>query len=135
MRSSHGSFCINPNRESDQRKQQNRLAQREFRQRKQAYVKELEVRVNLLARSKDEQLEGMKVTIRTLVEENQQLREVLGHLGRFIGSGLGGCLPEIGLSPLGQLVMGDLGAEMHSRENPELTQAYSPIAALKTLAS
>ncbi|SCZ88758.1 BZ3500_MvSof-1268-A1-R1_Chr2-1g04618 [Microbotryum saponariae] len=86
-------------KESAQRKQQNRLAQREFRQRKQAYVKELEVRVNLLARSKDDQLEGMKLTIRTLLDENQELREVLGHLGRFIGSGLGGCLPEIGLSP------------------------------------
>ncbi|ORY84074.1 hypothetical protein BCR35DRAFT_303120 [Leucosporidium creatinivorum] len=81
----------------DQRKIQNRIAQREFRQRKQQYIKDLEARVELASSSRDEQLEQMRGAIKGLIDENQRLRELLAGVGGFIGSGLGGVLPTIGV--------------------------------------
>lgn len=46
------------------RKLQNRVAQREFRQRKLQYVKDLEARVEFLSSSKDDQLEALKALLR-----------------------------------------------------------------------
>ena len=40
------------------------MAQREFRQRKLQYVKELESRVEFLSSSKDDQLEALKAMLR-----------------------------------------------------------------------
>ncbi|GAA5886098.1 hypothetical protein JCM6882_004264 [Rhodosporidiobolus microsporus] len=79
------------------RKAQNRIAQREFRQRKQQYVKELEAKVALHEMGRDEQVERMVNALKLLLEENQQLRTLLGHLSGFIGEGIGSCLPRIGL--------------------------------------
>ncbi|CEQ39650.1 SPOSA6832_01191, partial [Sporobolomyces salmonicolor] len=81
--------------ESD-RKAQNRIAQREFRQRKQAYIKELEAKVQLHELGRDEQLERLTEGIKSLLDENQQLRHLLQGVSAFIGEGLGGALPRLG---------------------------------------
>ncbi|GAA5971920.1 hypothetical protein JCM21900_001321 [Sporobolomyces salmonicolor] len=82
-------------KESD-RKAQNRIAQREFRQRKQAYIKELEAKVQLHELGRDEQLERLTEGIKSLLDENQQLRHLLQGVSAFIGEGLGGALPRLG---------------------------------------
>lgn len=51
-------------RGASQRKIQNRVAQREFRQRKLQYVKDLEARVEFLSGSRDTQLEALKAMLR-----------------------------------------------------------------------
>ncbi|BGO99790.1 hypothetical protein NBRC10513v2_004018 [Rhodotorula toruloides] len=78
------------------RKAQNRIAQREFRQRKQAYVKELEAKAAMMELSRDEQFNRFSEAFRTLLEENQKLRSMLQTLSGFIGEGLGGALAKIG---------------------------------------
>ncbi len=52
--------------ETKDRKAQNRVAQREFRQRKVQYVKDLEARVALLESSKDDQTDSYRVGIKAL---------------------------------------------------------------------
>ncbi|GAA5965362.1 hypothetical protein JCM3765_004871 [Sporobolomyces pararoseus] len=81
-------------KESD-RKAQNRIAQREFRQRKQAYIKELEAKVKMQELGKDEQVERLGEAVRTLLDENDRLRQLLAGLSGFIGEGLGGALPRL----------------------------------------
>lgn len=56
---------LNPSK----RAQQNRVAQRSFRQRKEAYIKDLELKVNELKATKD--------TIEALRQENLQLRDYI----------------------------------------------------------
>lgn len=56
---------------------QNRLAQREFRQRKQAHVKELEARVEFLSSSKDSQIEQIRAALQGVKKENKLLRNLL----------------------------------------------------------
>lgn len=81
------------------RKAQNRIAQREFRQRKQQYIRALEARVELLSTDHDEQVDRLRFALRGLLSENNTLRSLLGSLGRFIGEGLlGGPLQQAGLS-------------------------------------
>ncbi|GAA6059056.1 hypothetical protein JCM10212_001281 [Sporobolomyces blumeae] len=82
-------------READ-RKIQNRIAQREFRQRKQAYIKELEAKVKLQEMNRDEQIGRYSNAVRTLLKENQRLRELLAGVSGFINEGLGGALPRLG---------------------------------------
>ncbi|GAA6006935.1 hypothetical protein JCM10207_009145 [Rhodosporidiobolus poonsookiae] len=79
------------------RKEQNRIAQREFRQRKQAYIKELEGKVSLYEMGRDEQTDRLQKALKLLIEENQQLRSLLATVSGFIGEGIGGVLPRIGL--------------------------------------
>ncbi|KAK4049464.1 hypothetical protein OIO90_005415 [Microbotryomycetes sp. JL221] len=81
----------------DLRKQQNRRAQRDFRQRKQQYIKELEAKVALQGTARDEQIELLGKAIEQLVEENTKLRELLAGVTGFIGEGLGGYLPRLGM--------------------------------------
>lgn len=68
------------------RKVQNRIAQREFRQRKQAYVKELEAKLNYLSQDKNVQDDVMQSYVAALVQENKTLRGVVSTLGSLLGS-------------------------------------------------
>ncbi|GAA6016693.1 hypothetical protein JCM11491_000209 [Sporobolomyces phaffii] len=77
------------------RKAQNRIAQREFRQRKQAYIKELEGKVKLHELGRDEQVERLTDAVHVLLAENENLRQLLAGLSGFIGEGLGGVLPRL----------------------------------------
>ncbi len=78
---------------SSQRKAQNRIAQREFRQRKQEYIRALECRVELLSSEHDVQVDRLRWLLRQLLVENNQLRAVLGLLSSFVGDrGMGGFL-------------------------------------------
>ncbi|KDN44360.1 hypothetical protein K437DRAFT_138437 [Tilletiaria anomala UBC 951] len=75
------------------RKAQNRIAQREFRQRKQEYIRALECRVELLSTDHDTQVDRLRWLLRQLLIENNQLRAVLGLLSSFVGEkGMGGFL-------------------------------------------
>ncbi|PWY98437.1 hypothetical protein BCV70DRAFT_201751 [Testicularia cyperi] len=81
------------------RKEQNRAAQREFRQRKQQYIRALEARVELLSSDHDTQVDRLRYALRHLLAENNSLRTMVGNLAHFIGKrSLGGCLAESGMS-------------------------------------
>ncbi|KAK8861477.1 hypothetical protein IAR55_002298 [Kwoniella newhampshirensis] len=80
------------------RKAQNRIAQREFRLRKQQYVRDLEARVEVLSGDKEERVELMTLLVRNLLKENKELRGMVQSMAAFIGEGMGSCLPRLGLS-------------------------------------
>jgi hypothetical protein len=65
------------------------------RQRKQQYIKDLEARLELLESAPNEQLDQLRVGIRALLDENQQLRTLLASLASFIGEGLGSVVPKL----------------------------------------
>ncbi|KAJ7904361.1 hypothetical protein B0H14DRAFT_3079243 [Mycena olivaceomarginata] len=75
----------NPNSQAA-RRDQNRIAQREFRLRKQQKIRDLETRA----------VNDLKDMLKDLMEENQTLRTLLRSLGAFIGDGAGGLLPKLG---------------------------------------
>ncbi|BEJ14272.1 hypothetical protein CspHIS471_0400390 [Cutaneotrichosporon sp. HIS471] len=81
------------------RKAQNRIAQREFRLRKQQYIRDLEARVEILSGDKDERIELMLLLVRNLLHENKELRNMVKNMSQFFGEGLGSCLPRLGLTP------------------------------------
>ncbi|KLT41941.1 hypothetical protein CC85DRAFT_302818 [Cutaneotrichosporon oleaginosum] len=105
------------------RKAQNRIAQREFRLRKQQYIRDLEARVEILSGDKDERIELMLLLVRNLLHENKELRNMIKNMSQFFGegklplslfaaklawhpinsmltaAGLGSCLPRLGLTP------------------------------------
>ncbi|THH09057.1 hypothetical protein EW145_g2272 [Phellinidium pouzarii] len=85
----------NPN-SAAARRDQNRIAQREFRLRKQQRIRDLEARVEILSGSKDQTFSELRNIVRDLMQENQTLRNLLRSLGNYIGDGLGGILPSIG---------------------------------------
>jgi hypothetical protein len=85
----------NPNSQAA-RRDQNRIAQREFRLRKQQRIRDLEARVELLSGGKDEALGEMRNILKDLMTENQTLRNLLKNLAGFIGDGAGGLLPKLG---------------------------------------
>ncbi|KAJ7179824.1 hypothetical protein C8R43DRAFT_912276 [Mycena crocata] len=85
----------NPNSQAA-RRDQNRIAQREFRLRKQQKIRDLETRVEILSGGTDVALNEMKNMVKDLMEENQTLRTLLRSLGTFIGEGAGGLLPKLG---------------------------------------
>ncbi|KAL7409011.1 hypothetical protein BDY24DRAFT_243796 [Mrakia frigida] len=80
------------------RKVQNRIAQREFRQRKQQYIRELETRVEVLSANSDERSDHLRDVLRALMAENTQLRDLVKDLGKLVGEGLGTCLPRLGMT-------------------------------------
>ncbi|CDZ98032.1 Protein of unknown function DUF3425 [Phaffia rhodozyma] len=84
---------------SSTRKAQNRIAQREFRQRKQQYIRELETRVEVLSANSDHRFSHLKDVIQALMDENQQLRQMCSNMGTFFAEGLGSALPRIGMTP------------------------------------
>ncbi|WWC87758.1 uncharacterized protein L201_002650 [Kwoniella dendrophila CBS 6074] len=83
---------------SQVRKAQNRIAQREFRLRKQQYIRDLEARVEVLSGDKEERIELMTLLVRNLLKENKELRGMVKSMAGFVGEGLGSCLPRLGLS-------------------------------------
>ncbi|PPQ72348.1 hypothetical protein CVT24_002064 [Panaeolus cyanescens] len=85
----------NPNSQAA-RRDQNRIAQREFRLRKQQRIRDLEARVEILSGGKDEALGEMRNMLKDLMAENQTLRNLLRSLANFIGEGAGGLLPKLG---------------------------------------
>ncbi|KAK0498474.1 hypothetical protein EDD18DRAFT_90352 [Armillaria luteobubalina] len=85
----------NPNSQAA-RRDQNRIAQREFRLRKQQRIRDLEARVEILSGGKDEVLGEMRNILKDLMTENQTLRGLLRSLSGFIGEGAGGLLPKLG---------------------------------------
>ncbi|KAF8505529.1 hypothetical protein F5888DRAFT_1649819 [Russula emetica] len=87
----------NPNSQAA-RRDQNRIAQREFRLRKQQRIRDLEARVEILSGGKDEALSEMRNILKDLMTENHVLRGYLRSLGEFIGDGAGGLLSKLGWS-------------------------------------
>ncbi|KZT72599.1 hypothetical protein DAEQUDRAFT_663954 [Daedalea quercina L-15889] len=88
----------NPNSQAA-RRDQNRIAQREFRLRKQQRIRDLEASVEMLSGGKDESLSTMRKILKgayDLMHENQVLRDLLRSLSSFIGDGAGGLLPKLG---------------------------------------
>ncbi|KAI0003007.1 hypothetical protein BJV74DRAFT_565544 [Russula compacta] len=87
----------NPNSQAA-RRDQNRIAQREFRLRKQQRIRDLEARVEILSGGKDEALSEMRNILKDLMAENHLLRGFLRSLSEFIGDGAGGLLSKLGWS-------------------------------------
>ncbi|TFK29300.1 hypothetical protein FA15DRAFT_664224 [Coprinopsis marcescibilis] len=85
----------NPNSQAA-RRDQNRVAQREFRLRKQQRIRDLEARVEILSGGKEEAIGEMRNMLKDLMTENQNLRQMLRNLAGFIGDGMGGVLPKLG---------------------------------------
>ncbi|GAW01901.1 hypothetical protein LENED_003523 [Lentinula edodes] len=85
----------NPNSQAA-RRDQNRIAQREFRLRKQQRIRDLEARVEILSGGKEEAMGEMRNILKDLMQENQTLRSLLRSVSAFIGEGAGGLLPKLG---------------------------------------
>lgn len=85
----------NPNSQAA-RRDQNRIAQREFRLRKQQRIRDLEASVEILSGGKDAALAEMRKILKDLMQENQVLRSLLRGISSFIGEGAGGVLPKLG---------------------------------------
>ncbi|KAI0939474.1 hypothetical protein AcV5_000885 [Taiwanofungus camphoratus] len=85
----------NPNSQAA-RRDQNRIAQREFRLRKQQRIRDLEASVEILSGGKDEALSHLRSILKDLMHENQVLRDLLRSLSAFIGEGAGGFLSKLG---------------------------------------
>ncbi|KIY49523.1 hypothetical protein FISHEDRAFT_58396 [Fistulina hepatica ATCC 64428] len=85
----------NPNSQAA-RRDQNRIAQREFRLRKQQRIRDLEAKVEILSGTKDEAITEMRDIVKDLMQENQTLRNLVRNLASFIGDGAGGLMPKIG---------------------------------------
>ncbi|KAG9124045.1 hypothetical protein FRC07_013090 [Ceratobasidium sp. 392] len=92
--------ATNPNSQAA-RRDQNRIAQREFRLRKQQRIRDLEARVEILSEGQDEAYAQLRDVIRDLMDENTTLRGLLRDVTGFIGEGLGGTLkPRTGWDPV-----------------------------------
>ncbi|KZW03872.1 hypothetical protein EXIGLDRAFT_715920 [Exidia glandulosa HHB12029] len=85
----------NPNSQAA-RRDQNRIAQREFRLRKQQRIRDLEARVELLSGNQDETFNYMRAIVKDLIHENSTLRGLVKNLSQFIGEGLPQFLPRMG---------------------------------------
>ncbi|RPD61922.1 hypothetical protein L226DRAFT_487155 [Lentinus tigrinus ALCF2SS1-7] len=85
----------NPNSQAA-RRDQNRIAQREFRLRKQQRIRDLEASVEILSGGKDEALSQLRKVLKDLMAENQVLRGLLKSLSGFIGEGAGGIVSKVG---------------------------------------
>ncbi|KAF5387805.1 hypothetical protein D9615_000231 [Tricholomella constricta] len=107
----------NPNSQAA-RRDQNRIAQREFRLRKQQRIRDLEARVEILSGGKDEALGEMRNMLKDLMAENQTLRGLLRSLAGFIGDGAGGLLPKLGWD------MGDFTQFINRSETDTAWEGY-----------
>ncbi|KAF9246953.1 hypothetical protein BU15DRAFT_84537 [Melanogaster broomeanus] len=85
----------NPNSQAA-RRDQNRIAQREFRLRKQQRIRDLEARVELLSGSQDEALTDLRGILKDLMVENVTLRNLLKSVAGFIAEGTGGMVSSLG---------------------------------------
>ncbi|EJT97594.1 hypothetical protein DACRYDRAFT_111635 [Dacryopinax primogenitus] len=79
-----------------QRRIQNRVAQREFRLRKQQRIRDLEARVEMLSAGQGQGYEQMRNILRAIMAENHHLRGIIRQLTEFMAEGVGGCLPKMG---------------------------------------
>lgn len=107
------------------RRDQNRIAQREFRMRKQQHIRDLEARVAILSGDRDERQEVMSLLIRNLMNENAQLRKMVKNLAGFIGEGLATCLPRLGLT------QESMDAFVNRAETEAAHEAYEALMAVK----
>lgn len=107
------------------RRDQNRIAQREFRMRKQQHIRDLEARVAILSGDRDERQEVMSLLIRNLMNENAQLRKMVKNLAGFIGEGLATCLPRLGLT------QESMDAFVNRAETEAAHEAYEALKAAK----
>ncbi|KAF8914100.1 hypothetical protein CPB84DRAFT_1861639 [Gymnopilus junonius] len=107
----------NPNSQAA-RRDQNRIAQREFRLRKQQRIRDLEARVEILSGGKDEALGEMRNMVKDLMAENQTLRNLLKSLASFIGDGAGGLLPKLGWN------LGDFNDFINKSETDTAWEGY-----------
>ncbi|KAJ9120542.1 hypothetical protein QFC24_005217 [Naganishia onofrii] len=107
------------------RRDQNRIAQREFRMRKQQHIRDLEARVAILSGDRDERQEVMSLLIRNLMNENGQLRKMVKNLAGFIGEGLATCLPRLGLT------QESMDAFVNRAETEAAHEAYEALKAAK----
>ncbi|KAJ9094758.1 hypothetical protein QFC21_005917 [Naganishia friedmannii] len=107
------------------RRDQNRIAQREFRMRKQQHIRDLEARVAILSGDRDERQEVMSLLIRNLMNENGQLRKMVKNLAGFIGEGLATCLPRLGLTEE------SMDAFVNRAETEAAHEAYEALKAAK----
>ncbi|KAG8218374.1 hypothetical protein J3R82DRAFT_3994 [Butyriboletus roseoflavus] len=85
----------NPNSQAA-RRDQNRIAQREFRLRKQQRIRDLEARVELLSGSQDEAFTDLRAMLKDLMAENLTLRNLLKSVSGFIAEGGGGMIQKLG---------------------------------------
>ncbi|KAI0334760.1 hypothetical protein GY45DRAFT_1241926 [Cubamyces sp. BRFM 1775] len=120
----------NPNSQAA-RRDQNRIAQREFRLRKQQRIRDLEASVEILSGGKDEALSQLRKVLKDLMHENQVLRGLLKSLSGFIGEGAGGVLAKIGweMSDFNDLVNKaetDTAWESYQRHKREQSEAAGP---------
>ncbi|KAG6890906.1 hypothetical protein C0995_000863 [Termitomyces sp. Mi166 len=107
----------NPNSQAA-RRDQNRIAQREFRLRKQQRIRDLEARVEILSGGTDEALGEMRNMLKDLMAENQTLRGLLRGVTAFIGDGAGGLLPKLGWD------MGDFNQFINRSETDTAFEGY-----------
>ncbi|KAF8165155.1 hypothetical protein B0H34DRAFT_793579 [Crassisporium funariophilum] len=107
----------NPNSQAA-RRDQNRIAQREFRLRKQQRIRDLEARVEILSGGKDEALGEMRNICKDLMAENQTLRSLLRSLATFIDEGAGGMLPKLGWN------LGDFNDFINKSETDTAWEGY-----------
>ncbi|KAI0676867.1 hypothetical protein C8Q78DRAFT_50817 [Trametes maxima] len=120
----------NPNSQAA-RRDQNRIAQREFRLRKQQRIRDLEASVEILSGGKDEALSQLRKVLKDLMQENQVLRGLLKSLGGFIGDGAGGILTKLGweMSDFNELVNKaetDTAWESYQRHKRDKSEAPGP---------
>ncbi|KAI0637810.1 hypothetical protein C8Q77DRAFT_1047586 [Trametes polyzona] len=120
----------NPNSQAA-RRDQNRIAQREFRLRKQQRIRDLEASVEILSGGKDEALSQLRKVLKDLMHENQVLRGLLKSLGGFIGDGAGGILTKLGweMSDFNDLVNKaetDTAWESYQRHKRDKSEAAGP---------
>lgn len=74
------------------RKVQNRISQRESRQRKALYVRQLEGHLRMLSMDKDDRVQALLVSISVILEENVKIRAMLASLAAYVGEDLQGGL-------------------------------------------
>ncbi|KAH9853766.1 hypothetical protein C2E23DRAFT_727874 [Lenzites betulinus] len=120
----------NPNSQAA-RRDQNRIAQREFRLRKQQRIRDLEASVEILSGGKDEALSQLRKVLKDLMQENQVLRGLLKSLGGFIGDGAGGILAKLGweMSDFNEMVNKaetDTAWESYQRHKRDQSEASGP---------
>ncbi|TDL29281.1 hypothetical protein BD410DRAFT_779642 [Rickenella mellea] len=87
----------NPNSQAA-RRDQNRIAQREFRLRKQQKIRDLEARLEILSGTQGETFSELREIIKDLMAENVTLRNLVRGLSGFIGEGTGGLVPKLGFA-------------------------------------
>lgn len=101
------------------RKAQNRIAQREFRQRKQEYIKALETSVEQLAVEQNDEVMHLRYMLHQLMLENNQIRDSVSTLGTFAGG-----LHNILGNGFSEAEMSDIDTLLGSTSERTVTRAW-----------